>query len=816
MTWFLRRFGRVAIPAAALALQPWPAAAHFHETQAPVAPIMLLFALVVLAAAAYLWMLRKAAIFRDAMASVSRPRQVVDPEGKTFYATPAFRELLGDDTRPTPDCLAEQAADEEARQQVELLARNAKSGISGYAEIRVRPRGEGSAVEWRYVAAYPIEKWPGYVYWLVDDVRPKRQMDELILGEQRRFLDLLQDTPLGFYSLDGEGRFLFVNQRLADWLGRSREALQSGKLKLHHILAPPPPPGTAPSDALGGGEDQGDIVLKAADGGTFRAAVAQETERDETGEVQHSRAVVRHLTEESSLSGALAQAQRRFDHFFGHAPVGVALVDAEGQVIECNKVVRGLTGRDDGVPAGTDLLELIHEESRAAVEELLARAAEADGATGASAPVEARLAGEGETVCALFLNRVEAEEGGAFEYIVHFIDTTEQRSLEAQFVQSQKMQAVGQLAGGIAHDFNNLLTAMIGFSDLLLLRHRPGDQSFADIMQIKQNANRAANLVRQLLAFSRQQTLQPKIVNITDILAELAHLLQRLIGENIELKMVHGRDLGTIKADQGQLEQVIINLAVNARDAMFEGGTLTIQTDNVHLERDTKRKGETMPAGDYTRVQVIDSGSGISRTNQDRIFDPFFTTKEVGAGTGLGLSTVYGIVKQTGGFVFVDSNLGEGATFSILLPHHAETQSEEAEREAAAELSRDLTGVGTLLLVEDEDAVRAFSARALRNKGYNVLEARSGEAALELLSEQQDPIDLLITDVVMPKIDGPTLVKEVRGERPDLKVIFISGYAEDAFRKRLDQDAGIHFLPKPFSLKQLAGKVKEVMAENAA
>jgi two-component system cell cycle sensor histidine kinase/response regulator CckA len=517
MTWFLRRFGRVAIPAAALALQPWPAAAHFHETQAPVAPIMLLFALVVLAAAAYLWMLRKAAIFRDAMASVSRPRQVVDPEGKTFYATPAFRELLGDDTRPTPDCLAEQAADEEARQQVELLARNAKSGISGYAEIRVRPRGEGSAVEWRYVAAYPIEKWPGYVYWLVDDVRPKRQMDELILGEQRRFLDLLQDTPLGFYSLDGEGRFLFVNQRLADWLGRSREALQSGKLKLHHILAPPPPPGTAPSDALGGGEDQGDIVLKAADGGTFRAAVAQETERDETGEVQHSRAVVRHLTEESSLSGALAQAQRRFDHFFGHAPVGVALVDAEGQVIECNKVVRGLTGRDDGVPAGTDLLELIHEESRAAVEELLARAAEADGATGASAPVEARLAGEGETVCALFLNRVEAEEGGAFEYIVHFIDTTEQRSLEAQFVQSQKMQAVGQLAGGIAHDFNNLLTAMIGFSDLLLLRHRPGDQSFADIMQIKQNANRAANLVRQLLAFSRQQTLQPKIVNITDI-----------------------------------------------------------------------------------------------------------------------------------------------------------------------------------------------------------------------------------------------------------------------------------------------------------
>ncbi|MDH3792533.1 MAG: response regulator, partial [Rhodospirillales bacterium] len=400
--------------------------------------------------------------------------------------------------------------------------------------------------------------------------------------------------------------------------------------------------------------------------------------------------------------------------------------------------------------------------------------------------------------------------------VAHFIDTTEQKNLEKQFVQSQKMQAVGQLAGGIAHDFNNLLTAMIGFSDLLLLRHRPGDQSFADIMQIKQNANRAANLVRQLLAFSRQQTLQAKVLNVTDILAELSHLLRRLIGENIDLKMVHGRDLGMVKADQGQLEQVIINLAVNARDAMPEGGTLTIRTGTVHLSRTTKRKGETMLAGDYTQIEVTDSGSGMTRENLDRIFDPFFTTKEVGAGTGLGLSTVYGIVKQTGGFVFVASKPGAGTTFTILLPCHAETQSDAVDAKLPAEPVIDQSGSGTLLLVEDEDAVRAFSARALRSKGYDVLEARSGEAALELLGEQQKPIDLLITDVVMPRIDGPTLVREVRGQRPDLKVIFISGYAEDAFRKRLDQGAGIHFLPKPFSLKQLAGKVKEVMRETAA
>jgi two-component system cell cycle sensor histidine kinase/response regulator CckA len=380
------------------------------------------------------------------------------------------------------------------------------------------------------------------------------------------------------------------------------------------------------------------------------------------------------------------------------------------------------------------------------------------------------------------------------------------------------MQAVGQLAGGVAHDFNNLLTAMIGFCDLLLLRFRPGDSSFADIMQIKQNANRAANLVRQLLAFSRQQTLQPRVLNITDVLAELSHLLRRLIGENIELKVVHGRELGLVKVDQGQLEQVIINLAVNARDAMPGGGILTIRTANVTQTYAARRGHEVMPPGDYVQVEVGDTGIGIPQENLVRIFEPFFSTKEVGSGTGLGLSTVYGIVKQTGGFVFVDSEPGKGATFSIFLPRHqqaAETQAPKAG-EAAPEPARDLTGAGTVLLVEDEDPVRLFSARALRNKGYKVLEAKSGEQALEMIQEGKEAIDLVITDVVMPRMDGPGLIKHLREIHPDMKVIFISGYTEDAFRKRLDHDADIHFLPKPFTLKQLAGKVKEVMSAGAA
>jgi two-component system, cell cycle sensor histidine kinase and response regulator CckA len=279
--------------------------------------------------------------------------------------------------------------------------------------------------------------------------------------------------------------------------------------------------------------------------------------------------------------------------------------------------------------------------------------------------------------------------------------------------------------------------------------------------------------------------------------------------------MVHGRDLGLVKVDQGQLEQVIINLVVNARDAMPNGGSLTIRTRNITNADPTRSGHEIMPPGDYVLIEVADTGFGIPRENLARIFEPFFSTKEIGSGTGLGLSTVYGIVKQTGGFVFVDSTPGQGAVFSIYLLRHLHGEAAATSRGEAGEpvTVHDLTGAGTVLLVEDEDPVRLFSARALRNKGYKVIEAKSGEAALEVIHRATETIDLLITDVVMPRMDGPGLIRVVRETHPDMKVIFISGYTEDSFRKRLDTDAEIHFLPKPFSLKQLATKVKEVMSE---
>ena len=376
------------------------------------------------------------------------------------------------------------------------------------------------------------------------------------------------------------------------------------------------------------------------------------------------------------------------------------------------------------------------------------------------------------------------------------------------------MELVGQLAGGVAHDFNNLLTAMIGFCDLLLLRHNPKDPSFSDITQIKQNANRAASLVRQLLAFSRQQTLQLRVINLTDVLDELKHLLRRLMGVNIEFDIIHGRDIGLVKADQSQLEQVVINLAVNARDAMPDGGSLTIRTGSLLTDDPEMARRPELGASDYVSIEVADTGSGIPRELLEKIYEPFFTTKPVGSGTGLGLATVYGIIKQTGGYIFVESELDRGTVFTIYLPRYAreaETVEDPAD-DSQTELPRDLTGVGTVLLVEDEGPVRQFGARALRNKGYNVIEAENGENALDLLNENSDEIDLLITDVMMPGIDGSSLIRKVRETHADLKVIFISGYAEDTFRKRVDDGGIVHFLPKPFSLQELAGKVKEVMS----
>ncbi len=386
-------------------------------------------------------------------------------------------------------------------------------------------------------------------------------------------------------------------------------------------------------------------------------------------------------------------------------------------------------------------------------------------------------------------------------------DATELKTLEAQFVQGQKMQAVGQLAGGVAHDFNNLLTAISGHCDLLLLRHDQNDPNYGDLVQINQNANRAAALVSQLLAFSRKQTLQPEVLDLRDTISDLIHLLNRLLGEKVRLSLSHDPVLKPVRADKRQLEQVFMNLVVNARDAMPEGGEVRIETEVVALSEPYRRDRATVQPGEYVTVKVIDSGVGIPADKMQKVFEPFYTTKRTGEGTGLGLSTVYGIVKQTGGFIFVDSLVGRGTEFTVFLPVAGDAQKITPDEVVVPDSGSARQGEGVVLLVEDEAPVRAFATRALRLKGYTVLEAASAEEALKLLEDGSLNVDVFVTDVVMPGMDGPTWVRRAIEDRPDVRVIFMSGYTEGAFGESEPEIANSTFLPKPFSLNQLTEAV---------
>jgi two-component system cell cycle sensor histidine kinase/response regulator CckA len=385
------------------------------------------------------------------------------------------------------------------------------------------------------------------------------------------------------------------------------------------------------------------------------------------------------------------------------------------------------------------------------------------------------------------------------------------------------MQAVGQLAGGVAHDFNNVLTAIIGYCDLMLMRHTPGDSDYDDIQQIKANSNRAASLTRQLLAFSRQQTLRPQVLQLPDVVAEVSTLLKRLIGERITLEVTHDRGLGAVRADPVQLEQVLLNLAVNARDALAGNkvpGTVKLMTRRVSVDMVRTMKNDVLPVGDYTALVVEDNGHGIRPDQIDKIFEPFFTTKDRGKGTGLGLSTVYGIVKQSGGFIFADSEFGKWTRFTIYFPVHVPDPADaiEAPRERPSDTRRrQWSHGGRVLLVEDEDTVRAVAERALVRQGYDVTTAADGEEGLETLVRTYDQggkFDLIVSDVVMPTMDGPTMAREIRARHPELPLLFMSGYAEETLRREIDIP-NMHFLPKPFSVQQIVGAVESVLRGEA-
>jgi len=487
-------------------------------------------------------------------------------------------------------------------------------------------------------------------------------------------------------------------------------------------------------------------------------------------------------------------------------PLGLALADRDGRFLFINRAF----ARAAHVPPGSTPVypgDLVVREDKAAVADAVRRFASGKSVSG---DIAIRLKDAPDEPVALTLGG--ARGLGEAAVLLSIKDNSEESRLKREVAQATKMKAVGQLAGGLAHDFNNIVTAIIGNCDLMLMRHTPGDSDYDDIQQIKANSGRAAALTRQLLAFSRQQTLRPQVLQLPDVVAEVAHMLQRVIGENITLETRHGRGLGPVRADPGQLEQVIINLAINARDAMPGGGTLTISTAAVSAA-DVRRLGhEIMPLVDYTALSVVDTGTGIDPEHIGQIFEPFFSTKaETGKGTGLGLSMVYGIVKQSGGFIFAESTRGKGATFTIYLPVHDAPVEAPPPKPVKAPRD-DLWGHATILLVEDEDMVRTVAERALTRHGYTVICAANGEEGLAKFSEHRATIDALVSDVVMPTLDGPALARRVRELAPALPVLFMSGYAEEQLRRSIDMDR-IGFLPKPFSVNDLARAVHDILAD---
>ncbi|MTH97639.1 cell cycle histidine kinase CckA [Roseibium sp. RKSG952] len=750
---------------------------------------------------------------------------VTDLDGRLIYANQAYAGLTG--AQASADVRVVERVfshDPEAADAIFRLSHAMREGRRAQEEIRMgHPLGrpEGPAC-WYRVTVRPIatsrsEGGSGQVLavWQISDITRDRAEQEDSFQELQRVINFLDHAPAGFFSCDNSGRVVYLNATLADWLGYDLAQFQAGELNLNAIVRGD---GTELIRSLKGhaGEVRSetlDLDFVTRSGRSFPVRLLHKVPFGENGLPGDSRTLVLNRSRGEEVSEALRAAEVRFARFFNNTPIAIASLDHEGRVLRTNAPFLRLFSTVDLSSESPKLTDYVAESGRGDLGKALSSAARG---ISKIAPIDIPLS-EGNDVrsATFYISAVEDGEGDGEAAIVYALETTQQRALEAQFAQSQKMQAIGQLAGGVAHDFNNVLTAIIGFSDLLLASHRPTDPSFQDIMNIKQNANRAAGLVRQLLAFSRRQTLRPQRLSLNDVLADLSILLDRLLGEKVELKVIHGRDLWPVMADVNQLEQVIVNLAVNAGDAMPDGGRLTIRTRNVpEAESTTFENTRGMPPGEYTLIEVEDTGHGIPSGIMEKIFDPFFSTKEVGKGTGLGLSTVYGIVKQTGGFVFCSSETDSGTTFRLFLPRFVpaveesrKPEAEEPEKEKVA----DLTGSASILLVEDEEAVRAFAARALASRGYTVHEASSGTEALEVMNETGGKVDLVVSDVVMPEMDGPTLLVELRKIRSDLKIIFVSGYAQDAFEENLPENEKFFFLPKPFTLKQLATTVKEVL-----
>ncbi len=769
-------------------------------------------------------------------------------KGNIIYANKAYGEMTGssDGTVQSLEIILSQHAD--SNEALYRLTSSLHEGKSGFEEFRLsRPltgtsandaRGHWYRLKVRVLPLEDMAKSPLYL-WQISDITRERDEQERFFKELQNAIDYLDHAPAGFFSSGSKNEIHYLNVTLAEWLGIDLTSFHPGSMTIGDIVAGEGLALVQSVRAEAGQQKTAtlDLDLRKANGQSLPVRFVHRVSALRDGTAGDSRTIVLGRQPRADNNEADSHAGARFNRFFNNTPMAIASVDGAGRILRTNapflKLFSSVVSRDS-LEEGSPFDVVVHENERPALASALSAARDLQGDI---APFDSRHPTEEGRYFRYYVNAVidQSDETPEEAAIIYAVEITSQKELEQQMAQTQKMNAVGTLAGGIAHDFNNVLTAILLSSDHLLLQARQSDATFADLMEIKRNANRAAVLVRQLLAFSRKQTMRPTVLNLTDVIGDLRMLVDRLTSTAVKLDIEFGRDLWPVKTDLSQFEQVLINLCVNARDAMPDGGTIKVRTSNVSHDEVPGLALRGLPEEDFVMVEVRDTGTGMSPEIMEKIFEPFFTTKEVGKGTGLGLAMVYGIIKQSGGHIYPESELGKGTSFKLFLPRFipeitaanpdapagavsgdgSDSRTSTAQQVTTASAKDDdvdLTGKSAVvLLVEDEEAVRRGGKRMLETRGYTVHEAGSGVEALDILEELNGEVDIVVSDVVMPEMDGPTLLRELRKSYPDLKFIFVSGYAEDAFAKNLPEDAKFGFLPKPFSLKQLAASVREML-----
>jgi len=730
--------------------------------------------------------------------------QISDLEGRLVRVNPAYAHALG----YTPEELVgrpllELVHPDDVEQTLAVRARLRRSREIVDFENRLCHRdGRSLWVSWRSVFA------DGLTYAAARDVTQHREAAEALQTSRNLLRTVFDTLPMGIYVKDLESRYVMVNRVMAAHYGHTPEEMVP--------MATADVPGRTPEDtALFLADDRrvfetGDILHKPpahffrADGAGRWMEVIKAPLRDVEGRVQGLVGIQWDVTEIKQAQDELRDSEARFRHLIEGSIQGIR-IGQDGHTVFCNQAYAEMLGYDSpeevmSLPVHASIPE--HERER--IDQI--RAARL---RGEEAPMRYTLQLRRKDSSLATVERVSqvVEWNGRPAVQTSNIDITQRTLLEAQLAQAQKLEAVGALAGGVAHDFNNLLTVILSYSEFLLEQLGEQEGPYKDALEIRNTAQRAAALTRQLLAFSRQQVLQLEVLDPNEVVRELHRMLRRLIGEDVELVARLGEDVHTVRADRGQLEQIVLNLAVNARDAMPQGGRLVVETANVTLDRSYAAMQLAAEPGEHVMLAVTDTGVGMSEEVRAHLFEPFFTTKEKGKGTGLGLATVYGIVSQLGGHIWVYSEPGQGTTFKIYLPR-VEGTGERAAAEAELPV---LPGKEIVLLVEDEQPVRTATARILRKLGYAVLEAASGPEALELAAGHAGEIDLLLTDVVMPHMSGPELERRLREARPGLRTLFTSGYTDDAILHHGVLDGGTALLQKPFSRQNLLESVRKAL-----